>query len=270
MGAVEVGPHGQHIAAGNDRKRLALPDRITFDHQRPHDHAGKRCGHRHARVGGRLDHRRNDGDGRFNRGDGGHKADTELRGLFAINRQYARRRFPGFSGLEAGLRGRAGSGKPPDTKHQHNDGNAGKEIVPLRHGLRLVRETDETLTRPKCDQAPGKCNDNSRATGSVVSSPPCAAMIRSTIVRPSPAPLVLAWSARLCPRTSSRSRSVDRPSPPSPTAITGSGPTLMVTVLPVGVTRTAFSMWFRQAAAIASRRPRATGYPPTASYRNGT
>src|SRR3546814_6081409 len=91
--------------------------------------------------------RSNDGDGRFNRGDGGHKADTELRGLFAINRQYARRRFPGFSGLEAGLRGRAGSGKPPDTKHQHNDGNAGKEIVPLRHGLRLVRETDETLTR---------------------------------------------------------------------------------------------------------------------------
>src|SRR3546814_16203010 len=78
------------------------------------------------------------------------------------------------------------------------DGNAGKEIVPLRHGLRLVRETDETQTRPKCDQAPGKCNDNSRATGSEVSSPPCAAMIRSTTARPSPAQLVLAWSARIC------------------------------------------------------------------------
>src|SRR3546814_18540970 len=71
-----------------------------------------------------------------------------------------------------------------DTKHQHNDGNAGKEIVPLRHGLRLVRETDETLTRPKCDQAPGQCNDNSRATGSVVSAQPCAALIRSPIARP--------------------------------------------------------------------------------------
>src|SRR3546814_13422848 len=90
------------------------------------------------------------------------------------------------------------------------DGNAGKEKVPLRHGLRLVRETDETLTRPKCDQAPGKCNDNSRATGSVVSSPPCAAMIRSTIARPSPAPLVLAWSARLCRRPRSEERRVGK------------------------------------------------------------
>ena len=45
---------------------------IAFNHQRPHDHAGKGRGHGHARIGGRLNHRRNDGDGqRWNDHDAG-------------------------------------------------------------------------------------------------------------------------------------------------------------------------------------------------------
>ena len=98
IGARQVGPHRQHVAAGNNRERLALPDGIAFNHQRPHDHAGKGRGHGHARIGGRLDHRRNDGDGGFARGEGGRQADTKLRGLPAVNGQNARRRFPGFGG----------------------------------------------------------------------------------------------------------------------------------------------------------------------------
>ena len=85
--------------------------------------------------------------------------------------------------------------------------------------------------------------------------PPWAAMIRSTIARPRPAPSLLAWSARRWRCTRSRTLPSASPGPSARPPNRAWGPARTWIVPPAGVTRAAFSIRLRSAAAIASRLP---------------
>ncbi len=68
--AIEVRAHGQYIAAGDDRQRLAAPHFLALDHQDAGDDAGEGGGDRDTRVGRRRDQRGHDRNRRLGGSDG--------------------------------------------------------------------------------------------------------------------------------------------------------------------------------------------------------